>query len=174
MSRTYPHEDSQSPELSEEEEEEDEPQLAEDEEQNGEDEEEGEEDGGKSTFIALNHSLLYPLIHKLRFVCPITRSLSVSSQRPCLYAMADLRTQRGRTISLLSLSWTWFTWRPSICSPRWARAIRTGLNRELKSHRGLSLAIVRRLYHTCQFAHGNKGARPHTKTGARFDGFLTL
>lgn len=60
MSRTHPHEDSQSPELSEEEEGEDEPELADDEEQNGEDEdeeeEEGEEDGGKSPVIALTQS----------------------------------------------------------------------------------------------------------------------
>lgn len=146
MSQTYPHEDSQSPELSEEEEEEeDEPELAEDEEQNEEDEEEGEEDGGKSAFIALTHTLLYPLIHKPRFVCPITRSLSVSSQLPCLYAMADLRAQRGRTILLLSLSWTWFIWRPSICSPRWARAIRTGLNRSSR----LTEAFNRRLAFAC-------------------------
>ncbi|TLD27753.1 Anaphase-promoting complex subunit 10 [Venturia nashicola] len=45
MSRPYPLQDSQSPELSEEEENEDEPQLGDDEEQNEEDEEEGEEDG---------------------------------------------------------------------------------------------------------------------------------
>lgn len=50
MSRTFPHEDSRSLELSEEEEDE-EPQLAEDEEQNEEDE---EEDGGKSQLILLS------------------------------------------------------------------------------------------------------------------------
>lgn len=84
MSRPYPHEDSQSPELSqeeeeegggEEEEEEDGPQQVDDEDQNGEDEEEGEEDGGKCTFIAPTNPLPALLqCHKPRFVCPITPS----------------------------------------------------------------------------------------------------
>jgi hypothetical protein len=64
MSRAFPREDSQSPELSEEEEEE-EPQLAEEEDQIHEEDEEDGEDGGKSehcffNLITSSHSIATP------------------------------------------------------------------------------------------------------------------
>jgi hypothetical protein len=67
MSRTFPREDSQSPELSDEEEDDEQPLADEEEQLHGEDEDDGE-DGGKSTyrFILFTQLQLYACFLRAR------------------------------------------------------------------------------------------------------------